>query len=380
MTQQDVAQTDYELVAAPHSYYSAKIRSCLQYKRIPYQELGCNIETLGLRVTPATGDHLFPVVFCPDGEILKDGCDIVEGLERRHPERPVAPEDPQLKLIANILENIADNNFAMAMIYYRWIPEETKAWGVKMFNTLNTKGVTNPDLLALANNMSGTVSAEIQSRLPKVSLDRPEVQQEAIKVVEKVCDLLDAHFAQTPFVLGDRPCSADFGIMNAMWGHLFLDPCDASMYIRQNCIHLTYWISNMQSAAGISDQGELYLTDTMKELLQYLGSAFGHMTQEVLKAANKHIPELPLNEAVETGLGSLASVETFLLDVPASMEMDNYTAWRLQRVVDDYQAMNEQTKSDTEKLLNDIGFGVITQYKTNWRLEKKNFKLVAVTP
>jgi len=152
------------------------------------------------------------------------------------------------------------------------------------------------------------------------------------------------------------------------------------MYIRQNCIHLTYWISNMQSAAGISDQGELYLTDTMKELLQYFGSAFGHMTQEVLKAANKHIPELPLNEAVETGLGSLASVETFLLDVPASMEMDNYTAWRLQRVVDDYQAMNEQTKSDTEKLLNDIGFGVITQYKTNWRLEKKNFKLVAVTP
>ena len=94
---------DYELVGSQPSYYSAKVRACLQYKRLPYREIGSNIETISQRVIPETGDHLFPVIFCPDGEVLKDGCDIVEALEKRHPERSILPEDSTLATVATLI-------------------------------------------------------------------------------------------------------------------------------------------------------------------------------------------------------------------------------------------------------------------------------------
>jgi len=57
--------TDYELVAVQHSYYSAKVRACLQYKRLPYQEIGANIETIANRVIPATDNQQFTIAGFP---------------------------------------------------------------------------------------------------------------------------------------------------------------------------------------------------------------------------------------------------------------------------------------------------------------------------
>jgi glutathione S-transferase len=86
---------EYELVASKNSYYSARVRACLQYKRLPYVETPANITAIR-RVINLTGERVYPIVVCPDGTVLRDGCDIVEALEQRHPERPVIPEDPVL--------------------------------------------------------------------------------------------------------------------------------------------------------------------------------------------------------------------------------------------------------------------------------------------
>ena len=98
---------EYEFIGSKNSYFSAKVRACLQYKRLPYVETTANIEAMR-RVRKLTGDLIYPVVVCPDGAVLRDGCDIVAELERRHPERPVIPEDPVLHLAALLLELEAD--------------------------------------------------------------------------------------------------------------------------------------------------------------------------------------------------------------------------------------------------------------------------------
>jgi len=365
---------DYELVATQASYYSAKVRACLQYKRIPYTEIGCNFHTILERVIPATGDHFFPVVFCPNGEILKDSCDIVEALERLHPNRPVMPEDPELSIIASFLELVADELFAIPMIYYRWVPEDTREWALQLFKTLPAIGVKKPEYLQLAEDMSLEIANGVQDRIKKVGQDREEIHQASIKITEKFCDLLDAHLKETPFMLGGRPCLADLGLMNGMFGHLYHDPCDASNYIRRHCLHLARWIENMHSAAGISDQGELYLADTMKDVLRYLTSVFGHMALETLNAGNERLPkvEADTGEPVKPGI---AKIETFLDDVPLTRPATTYVAWRLQRVIDIYQAIPEAQKSSTDELLEDIGLKSICQFQVNWRMEKKEYKL-----
>ena len=94
---------EYEFVASKNSYYSARVRACLQYKRIPYVETPANISAIR-RVIKLTGDRVYPIVVCPDGTVLRDGCNIVEALEQRHPQRPVIPADPVLHLVALIME------------------------------------------------------------------------------------------------------------------------------------------------------------------------------------------------------------------------------------------------------------------------------------
>jgi len=363
---------DYELVAVQHSYYSAKVRACLQYKRLPYQEVGANIETILNRVIAATGNQQFPVVFCPDGSVLKDGCDIVEALEVRHPERPIMPENPQLKCVAKLIEVLADEFFAIPMIYYRWVPEETKQWGIGMFQTSLGKGVENPDMAALAEQMGETISTEIRSRLPKVGLDRKDIQDKAQEITKEVCSLLDKHLAKTPYMLGDRPSLADLGLMNAMWGHLYPDPCEASMFIRNDYLHLNNWITNMHCGAGISDQGDLYITDTLIPLLRYFSDAFANMMTDILAAADKELPSAEAGTEAAAGLGK---IETTLLDTELSRPATSYTAWRLQRVINAYQEIPEQQKSATDDLLTEIGFLSVCQHQPEWRLQKDNFKL-----
>ncbi|WP_299768891.1 glutathione S-transferase family protein [uncultured Pseudoteredinibacter sp.] len=363
---------DYELVAAQHSYYSAKVRACLQYKRLPYQEIGTNIETILNRVITATGNQQFPVVFCPDGTVLKDGCDIVEALEARHPERPIMPENSQLKCVAKLIETLADEFFVIPMIYYRWVPEETKQWGVGMFQMLLGKGIENPDMAALAEQMGETISSEIRSRLPKVGLDRKHIQDKAQEITKEVCSLLDKHFAKTPYMLGDHPTLADLGIMNTMWGHLYLDPCKASMFIRKDYLHLNNWITNMHSGAGISDQGELYIADTLVPLLRYLSDTLANMMTDTLAAADKTLPAAEAGTEAPAGLGR---IETTLLDAELSRPATSYTAWRLQKVIEQYQAIPATQKPAMDDLLSDIGFLSVCQHQPKWRLQKDNFKL-----
>ena len=363
---------DYELVAAQPSYYSAKVRACLQYKRLAYREIGSNVETISQRVIPETGDHLFPVVFCPDGATLKDGCDIVEALERRHPERPILPEDPTLAVVATLLETLADEYFTSAMIYYRWVPEDTKTWALEMFATLGAKGVKSREFRELAAGMTEGMADGVQARLPMIGLDREEIQQESIKITHTFCDLLDRHLKEVPFLLGDRPCLADLGMMNAMWGHLYMDPCEASMYMRRRCISLSQWVTNMHSAAGIAEEGELYLADTMKEALAFLGEAYGHSATALLTAADARISEMAMNEPVKPGLGR---VDTFLLGQDINRPVGTYGAWRLQRVIDRYQAIPESQKPEADALLEAVGFLTLCNHNAAWRLDKRGFQL-----
>ena len=120
---------DYLLYAAQPSYFSAKVRACFQYKRIPYTELPFNFDRLRDVILPRTGMHLFPVVICPDDTTLQDSCDIVAELERRHPERPVMPADPVQRLLAILFETYADEFLMILGGYYRWVPEGTRACG-----------------------------------------------------------------------------------------------------------------------------------------------------------------------------------------------------------------------------------------------------------
>jgi glutathione S-transferase len=92
------------------SPYNEKARWALDYKRIPHVR---RAETPGRHARIAkrlAGGRTFPVLEL-DGEVLGDSSLIIEALERRHPEPPLYPSDPEERRRALEIEDVFDEEF-----------------------------------------------------------------------------------------------------------------------------------------------------------------------------------------------------------------------------------------------------------------------------
>lgn len=370
-----MTQQDYELVATQFSYYSAKVRACLQYKRLPYVEVPPNFDTMFNRVLPLTGEAKFPVVFCPDGVVLTDSCDIVEALERRHPGRPVLPEDGVLRLVAVLLETLVDEFFAAPFIYYRWVPEDTKQWALDFFRLTLTRGIDDPELKRQAAEVSQMVAGGIQEKVRKIGQDKAEMQQESQRLTETICAAVDRHLASTDFLLGNRPCLADLALMNGFFGHLYMDPCEAGEFIRRHCTHLSLWMMRMHAAAGESDRGALFASESLGGLLATVAHPFHGFANGILNAVDAALADY--EDGVELP-ASLGRIEVHLNDTPVSVSASPYGAWKLQRLRDVYQRLSRADRERADALLVDTGFLTLCQKPLTWRLEKSGLAIRAV--
>lgn len=359
--------TEYELVATQYSYYSAKVRAVLQYKRLPYREIGCSYDTLFNRVLKETGDAKFPVLFCADGSVLTDSCDIVEALEARHPERPLRPAQPVLNLVAVLLETLADEFFAAPFIYYRWVPEDVREWALSLFRILVSDGIRDAETLGAAQQVAEVVAGGIQDRVRKVGQDRADVQAQSQQLTQLICDALESHLQVQPFVLGDRPSLADAALMNGLFGHLFMDPCDASMYLRRRCPRSSLWMMRIHAAAGESDQGELYLSKSLLTMLEAMAKPFSEMAAATLAGVDRGVAAFQHGDLLPASLGS---IHTRFAETDISVSAAPYVAWKLQRLREAYHRVPPQNKTEADNLLGAAGFLTLCQKTINWRLEK----------
>src|SRR6266542_2575268 len=75
------------------SHYNEKARWALDYKRIPHLRRAAIPGRHEAIAEKLTGARTFPVLVL-GGEAIGDSTRIIEALERRHPEPPLYPADP----------------------------------------------------------------------------------------------------------------------------------------------------------------------------------------------------------------------------------------------------------------------------------------------
>lgn len=350
---------EYELIASKNSYFSAKVRACLQYKRLPYVEVTANIESI-MRGKQLTGKHIYPIVLCPDGSVLRDGCDIVETLEKRHPARAVIPADPLLHLVALITELAADCFIIEGAMTTRWCHDKNADWAKRLFSQVSSERVKDADLRQRGIENGARIGASIRRRFAELAGTEYDPQMH-IEATRDILSRLESHLTTTPFLLGDRPSLADLGMLNAMYGHLYRDPGELSDYMHWECISLSLWTEHMLAAAGESDRGELYLAPSMEHVLTGFGQWYGEAALKTVQDVDERLRGRPDGEVI--GIGSA---------VP------NYTAWRCQRVRDFYLQMDEQYKNEAERLLDLSGLLEACHFQPGWRATKKEQELVIV--
>ena len=89
------------------SHYNEKARWALDFKRVPHVRIAAEPGRHRAIAERLTGGKTLPVLAL-DGTAIGDSTRIIEALERRYPERPLYPADPEVRRRALELEDFFD--------------------------------------------------------------------------------------------------------------------------------------------------------------------------------------------------------------------------------------------------------------------------------
>jgi len=341
------------------SHFSGKLRPALRYKELHYVERHADLDEIRRR----TGLWYIPILITPDDETLQDTSDILDELERRHPDPPLYPRTPVHRLIDLIWELYADEFFLMVSMHYRWSFPESNTHARRSFGALAGDEEVGE---VLADRMNGA--------LPFLG-----ISDATAPVIEAhLADMLDAlgdHLRHHRFLLGDRIALGDCALMGPMYAHLYLDPVSARL-LRDRAFDVCMWIER----ANRPDPGRMtgWLPDdavapTMVRLLELIG---GDAIPTIMDRL----------EAIE---GWAAANATAGLELPRGVGMHRsrlrgvdfesvtrtYTLYMVQRVCDAYAALTPDERSHVDEVLGGTGVEALLTYETHHRVEKKDFKL-----
>ncbi|MEP1471007.1 MAG: glutathione S-transferase family protein [Halieaceae bacterium] len=199
-------QADYRIIGAELSPFSVKVRSYFRFKKIPHQWI---VRTLS--VQQEYGEYfripVIPLVVTPDDQSMQDSTPIMEAMEAQHTEHAADPSDPTLKFLSALLEEFGDEWGNKWMFHYRWqrdVDQQSAAGRLAgMMLPEGSDADRAPILQQVLERMPGRVwfvgSNEVTAPIIESNFDAALAQ-------------LDAHLAERPYLLGQRPCFGDFGL------------------------------------------------------------------------------------------------------------------------------------------------------------------------
>ncbi len=357
----------YRFYASEVSYFSAKVRPALRYKRVPYVEILATPDAYRRVIRPRTGLAMIPVLTTPEDETIQDSSDILDALEARFPDPPLYPRMPVQKIVSYLIELYTDEFLMLPALHYRWsFPEsETKARA--------DFAATNGDV-ALANRFADAIKGFV----PMVG-----VLPETIPAIEahtrELFERFDAHLAHHAYVLGDRPSLADCALIGPLYPHLYLDAVPGRL-IREIAPRVCHWIERMNHPDPDSF-GEWLPGDapapTLRPLLELGAHDALPMVLDTARAfeawvdANT-VPPGEVPRAVGVHACTLRGVAFERVTTP-------YTLWMVQRVRDAYRALPSAERAAVDRALAGLGFEALFAYEPRHRVARRPFK-VALEP
>jgi len=222
------------------SYYTGKLEAYLRYKGIDYELKPPYADAA--RIREKVGAIQVPIVERDDGRWMSDSTPMILQLEREHPERPVLPPDPVVGFIAALIEDYADEWLWRAAMHYRWSYEHDR----ELLSRILVDEVTQH--LRLPRPWKRRIIRRRQ-RISFVVKDgvRAETRAHVEAGYRAVLAGMTQMLANRPYLLGNAPSLADFGLMGPMLRHFGQDPTPAEI-MRNEGPAVFDWLSRVWNA------------------------------------------------------------------------------------------------------------------------------------
>lgn len=359
----DKSTGKYQLYGSEISLFTAKVRAYLAYKGIPFID---NMPILqAWKLIP--GLKIVPIVKTPDDVTLQDSTEIIDFLERRFPESPIYPSTPKQRIASLILETYGDEWLPIAAMHYRW--NHNKDLLYPEFGASVT-----PCAPRFIKSLIGKQLSKMFSGFLPILGVSAKTEKAIEKNYEGLLDELNAHFSQHPFLLGSRPCIADFSLFGSLYAHQFRDPRSGE-HMKGRAPEVVKWIQRLRNPAPGS--GEFIENDEIPDTLIPVLQRFFNDCMPVLISTVDAVQQWLPRHRYQTIPRSIGEHRFAIEGVTEKRSIFPYSQWMLQRVLDNYQALTSKQKQTVNTLLKETGGQEAMQLEIPERVCRQGYRLVA---
>jgi glutathione S-transferase len=320
----------------------------LHYKDVNFEEMTPSAVGLYVTVRPAVGRAIMPTLQMADGTWRQDSALICDELEATFRSRPTTPPGPTQRLASLLLELLADEWFPMLALHYRWNTPGNKEWATREFGRCAFPWMPPP----IANCLAAPFANKMQS-FRAVQGIAAETHAGIERLASNVISVLDAHLASHRFLLGGVPCRADFALYGPLWAHLFRDP--QSRHLFESAPNVRRWLESLHghrtdpafptlpTAQPQYDADACFLPAdlvpaTLDPLFRIQFAEQWPYLVVLSRAVDSHVDAklAPADSAPVHVPRSLGHAGFNVGGAPGTRTLLTYTAWRLQRPLDEY--------------------------------------------
>jgi len=333
---------NHQFIATEASYFSGKLRAYLRYQEIPYTEIDSSMKVMKNIVSPRIGKMMIPILITPEDECLQDTTVIIDHFEARNPKKSVYPETPKQKLAALLLECFGDEWLGIYALHYRWdYGGEQRKFTAKNFGQTSLPG-GNKVTQYLAYKF---VSLFITQTLKKAVGAHKAIAPAIRKSYETLVDALDIHFANYPYLLGNRPSIADYSFVGLFYGHQYRDPFP-SKHLHETAPNVIKWIRRVQFLED-ARYGDFLpndeIPDTLIPILKCMTREQFPELEATVEVLDRWIENNPKAVEVDRFLGKH---EYSIGGATGQRQYISFSCWMLQRCTDYYNSVEDKAQLD----------------------------------
>ena len=313
------------------SYYTGKLEAYLRYKGFEYRRMPMPYNDLD-RIKQNVGAVQHPIVERDDGRWMSDTTPILLQLEQERPEPSILPSDPVVNFIARLIEDFADEWLWRSAMHYRWsYPLSRLLLGEILAEEVKGNGPPYPKFL-IRHIIRRRQRLHFVTRDGVTDTTWAHNDETYFNALDAMSEMLK----DRPYLLGETPSIADFGLMAPMFRHFSMDPVPEE--IMRNRAPLVYeWVARMWRAES---SGEARLLDEVP------ADASGILKE----ACETHLVQLAANaEAYVRGDTHFAmSVQGCDYE---QLPVSRYRVWCLEQLHDAFAALSPEAQTKVKALL-----------------------------
>ena len=392
----------YILYGSEVSLYTGKIRAYLKYKHLPFTEVLSTVSVYKKIIRPKTGVTFIPVVKTPSDEYLQDTARIIDYFEAQARANTqadtntnhlsVVPTTPAQHLVSELFALWGDEWLVIPAMHYRWNKDNFP------FIYEEFGQVVTPKAPKFVKAYFGKkLAKKFQGFVPLLGITKKSIPYIEDWYENTVLHYLNEHFATHKYLLGDKPCTGDFGLLGPLYAHLYRDPAPKQL-MDEIAPNVAAWVKRMNNPSAekhtsdaarndnnpASNPAFLENDEIPATLLPLLTNVFAQQwpvlknTSEALSnwreknASNENtarfIPRTIGQHTFKIGRGEAENVEK-------QRFISSFHQYKLQRVLDVFNSI-EQPSPELMSLLEEVGGLEYMQLDVNERVAFEGNRLV----